>query len=88
MKRIKYPPRGSAGFAKLVSDYKNLFASNLPKMETDWKGWKNRYHVTTISETVEDLLTADVDVIADVYESFWLYTCLRQCQTQKVLEKM
>lgn len=40
MKRIKYPPRGSAGFAKLVSDYKNLFASNLPKMETDWKGWK------------------------------------------------
>lgn len=70
MKRIKYPPRGSAGFAKLVSDYKNLFASNLPKMETDWKGWKNRYHVTTISETVEDLLTADVDVIADVYEKF------------------
>ena len=70
MKRIKYPPRGTMEFAKIVSDYKNLFAASLPKMETDWRNWKVRNHVTTINETVEELLCADVDVIADVYERF------------------
>lgn len=57
-------------FAKIVSDYKNLFAASLPKMETDWGNWKVRNHVTTINETVEELLCADVDVIANVYDRF------------------
>lgn len=70
MKRIKYPPRGSMEFAKIVSDYKKLFAVSLPKMETDWGNWKVRNHVTTISETVEELLCADVDALADVYDRF------------------
>lgn len=70
MKRIKYPPRGSMEFAKIVSDYKNLFTASLPNMETDWRNWKVRNHVTTISETVEVLLCADVDVIANVYDRF------------------
>ena len=55
-------------FAKIVSDYKKLFAVSLPKMETNWGNWKVRNHVTTISETVEELLCADVDVLADVYD--------------------
>lgn len=70
MKRIKYPPRGTTEFDKIVSDYKNLFAASLPKMETDWGNWKDRNHVTTINETVEDLLCADVGVIANVYDRF------------------
>ena len=70
MKRIKYPPRGSMEFAKIVSDYKSRFVTDLPQMETDWGDWKVRNHVTTIRETVEELLCADVDVIADVYDRF------------------
>ena len=57
-------------FAKIVFDYKKLFAASLPKMETDWGNWKVRNHVTTINETVEELLCADVDVIANVYDRF------------------
>lgn len=70
MKRIKYPPRGSMEFDKIVSDYKSLFAAHLPQMEGDWDAWKVRNHITTITETVEELLVADVNVIADVFQRF------------------
>lgn len=70
MKQIKYPPRGSVEFQQIVSDYKGIFAADLPQMEAEWADWKNRHHVTTINEMVEDLLVADTDVIADVYDRF------------------
>lgn len=70
MKQIKYPPRGSAEFKQIISDYKGLFTANLSKMEAEWITWKNNNHVTTINETVEDLLVADTDAIADVYDRF------------------
>lgn len=70
MKQIKYPPRESAEFKQIISDYKRLFTADLSQMETDWADWKTRHHVATISETVETLLVADADVIADVYDRF------------------
>lgn len=70
MKQIKYPPRGSAEFKQIISDYKRLFTADLSQMESDWADWKTRHHVATISETVETLLMADADVIADVYDRF------------------
>lgn len=70
MKQIKYPPRGSAEFKQIISDYKGLFTANLSKMEAEWIAWKNTNNVTTIDETVEDLLVADTNVIANVYDRF------------------
>lgn len=70
MKQIKYPPRGSVEFQQIVSDYKGILAANLPLMEAEWADWKNRHRVTTINERVNDLLVADADVIADVYDRF------------------
>lgn len=71
MKKIEYPARGSSDFNKLVSDYKAIFAANLPSMERDWLDWKRyRGYTTLFPETVEELLTADVRLISDVYWRF------------------
>ena len=72
MKKIDYPDRSTPGFATLVSQYKALFpVVELNQMENDWLAWKQREGVTwLLPETVDDLLGADVDVMADVYERF------------------
>ena len=69
MKKIKYPERGSTDFINLVNAYKAIY-TDLSQKEVDWAQWKSDYHVTTIPETVEQLLEADVDLIADVYDRF------------------
>lgn len=70
MKKIDYPLKGSAEHVKLTADYMSLFAANLANMESRWRQWKSNNHVTTILETVSDLLVADVSVLADVYDRF------------------
>lgn len=70
MKRIKYPQRGTSGLTNLIGKYEVLFHENLHQMESDWCFWKQTHHVTTIPETVGQLLVADVDVIASVYDRF------------------
>ena len=71
MKRIKYPERGTQEFDDIKDAYKAIYsAAELAKMETDWADWKMRNGVTTITETVEELMVADVDVLSDVYDKF------------------
>lgn len=72
MKRIEYPDRGTTEFVNLTSEYKNLIpAAELSSMEARWLSWKQREGLTILlPETVEELLVADVDVVADVYERF------------------
>lgn len=69
MKKIEYPERGSTEFENLVNAYKAIY-TDLAQKETDWAQWKKDYHARIIKESVEDLLEADVDQIADVYERF------------------
>ena len=71
MRRIDYPKRGTPEFNKLKKAYKIIYSfTELDQMQSDWDDWKTRNHVTTIPETAKDLLLADVDVLADVYERF------------------
>ena len=71
MRRIDYPIRGTTEFKALKDAYKNIYnATELSQMQTDWDDWKARNYVTTIPETVEQLMLSDVDVLADVYERF------------------
>ena len=70
MKQIKYPPRGSKEFNAIIGKYKYLFVADLPNMECRWAAWKANNGAASITETVEDLLVADTDVIADVYDRF------------------
>lgn len=70
MKQIKYPPRGSKEFNAIIGKYKDLFVADLPNMERRWATWKANNGAASITETVEDLLVADTDVIADVYDRF------------------
>lgn len=71
MKRIEYPDRKSKEFATLVADYKAIFAGYLGHMEQNWQNFKNNTGYTTLfPETVGELLTADADVLADVYARF------------------
>lgn len=69
MKRIEYPPRNSQDFQNILSDYLRVF--DIPKMERMWNNWKNKYgESATFPETVDKLLIADVDLIAEIYERF------------------
>lgn len=71
MKKIDYPARGSNGFNKLISDYKTIFSADLPWMENAWANWKqNKGYTALFPETVNDLISADVQLIADVYARF------------------
>ena len=71
MKRIKYPPRGSREFDDLKTNYKAIYAKHeLQTMEDGWNDWKLRNNVNNIPETVEQLMVADVDALADVYDRF------------------
>lgn len=70
MKKMKYPPRGSAEFKKITDEYRALYAANLPQMEMEWSDWKQRHRITTIDETIEDILLADVKQLADLYDRF------------------
>lgn len=72
MKKIKYPDRGCAEYTTLITNYKAIFpAAELSQMESDWLLWKQREGVMRlIPEKVEELLVADVDVLADVYARF------------------
>ncbi len=72
MKRIEYPDRGSVEFTTLTDEYKSIFTkAEKVSMETEWQAWKKREKLELVfPETVEDLLTADVDVLADVYKRF------------------
>lgn len=88
MKQINYPPRGSVEFKKIVSDYKSLFSVNLAQMENDWTIWKTNHHVTTIPESVDELLVADADIIADVYDRFKALSIPQTQANPKGLGKM
>ena len=70
MKKIDYPLKDSAEYVKLTKDYMSLFAANLANMESRWSQWKADNHVATIPESVADLLVAEVDKVADVYDRF------------------
>lgn len=71
MRRIDYPKRDTSEFEDLKKAYKEIYSiPELDQMQSDWDDWKTRNHVTTIPETAEDLLLADVDILADVYERF------------------
>ena len=71
MRRIEYPKRGTPEFDALKVAYKKIYSTaEMTHMQTDWDNWKTRNHVTTISETVETLMLADVDLLADVYKRF------------------
>lgn len=72
MKKIDYPDRSSLDFTTLVSDYKTIIPkAELDAMEIEWLNWKQREVLELMfPETVEELLVADVDVVADVYERF------------------
>lgn len=72
MKKIEYPARGSADFTTLTDEYKSIFSvAEKASMETEWQAWKKREKLELVfPETVEDLLTADVGVLADVYKRF------------------
>lgn len=71
MKRINYPARNSLEFLALKEDYKSIYTNDeLSEMQKEWNRWKSRYNVTNISETVEELLLADIDVLVDVFERF------------------
>lgn len=74
MKKIKYPVRGSVPFDNLINEYKAIFSAKLPQMEADWIAWKvkwNKYNLdAVITQTVEDLLIAETDVLADVFDKF------------------
>ena len=63
MKKIKYPVRGTTEFDNLIKAYKKIF-TDLGQKEVDWVQWKSDYHVMAIPESVEQLLEADVDLIA------------------------
>lgn len=71
MKIIKYPDRLSTDYKKLISEYKDIFKYELAKMETEWLNWKRQENLEIkFPETVEQLLIADADLIADVYCRF------------------
>ena len=72
MKRIEYPERGSNEFKKLIAEYKAIFAADLPILEQRWLQWKqqNAHVVALFPQTVEELLIADVGVLAGVYACF------------------
>jgi hypothetical protein len=72
MRRIEYPARGSADFTTLTDEYQRIFTdAEKLTMGTEWEAWKKREKLELVfPETVEDLLTADVDVLADVYQRF------------------
>ena len=71
MKRIKYPERSSSDFEKLKLDYLSVYSpSELASMQSKWVNWKRAHHITTIPETVEELLLADVADLADIYNRF------------------
>ena len=79
MRRIDYPKRGTPEFDAIKDAYLKIYSTaELTQMQTDWDNWKARNHVTTISETVETLMLADVDVLADVYERFESLTIKRK----------
>lgn len=73
MKRIKYELLKKTGDeAKFETDYKNLFQkAALKRKEDAWKEWKKANDPTgTITETVEQLLTADFQTLVSVYKRF------------------
>ncbi len=71
MRRVDYPKRGTKEFDDLKDAYKNIYTvAELNQMQTDWDDWKVRNGVTSIPETVETLMLADVNILADVYERF------------------
>ena len=73
MKRIRYELLKKTGDEKnFEDDYKGLFQSvALEKKENKWKSWKTNYDKAgTITETVEELLTADFHKLVSVYKRF------------------
>ena len=70
MKKIDYPLKGTAEYGRMITEYKSLFATDLANMESRWSQWKSYNHVTSIPETVSELLIANVSELADVYERF------------------
>lgn len=72
MKRINFPLKASSALLNnFINAYKAIYtASELTAMQDAWANWKKNYGVTTIPETVDELLAADMDTIADLYERF------------------
>ncbi len=71
MRKINYPKRGSSDFKTLTTAYLGIYSKKaLTMMQKRWYNWKRKNGVNNIPETVRKLLTADVNVLADVYERF------------------
>ena len=73
MKRIKYPERRSEEYTTLMDDYKKIFKNNLQRMQTDWVKWQNNNKHLLGLRSVEDILIADTDEIAEIYEEYNSY---------------
>lgn len=71
MKRIKYPRRTSSELTVLKNSYKSIYSNaEIVAMQTAWDNWKIRNHVTTIPETIEQLLCSDINSLVDIFERF------------------
>ena len=61
----------SKDFNDLKTEYKNIFTSaELTDMQTKWENWKLKNSVTTIPETVEQLILADIPDLVNIYDRF------------------
>lgn len=70
MKRVKYPVIGTQEYTDLLNDYMALFPDR-GQMQIDWDNWKTANGAKrVIPETVDEILVADSDLIADIYSRF------------------
>lgn len=83
MKQMNYPERGTEEYKKLLERYKKIFENDLENsvdiatgeivkkgLESRWDEWKQNNGASFIKESVNDLLTADIGVIEDVWQRF------------------
>lgn len=83
MKYIRYRELPNSVLVQLESEYSDIFKNDISDvvdnngnvtkkgLQSRWEDWKNKYDPhNTISESVKDLLLADFEKLADVYERF------------------
>lgn len=83
MKQMNYPERGTEEYKKLLERYKKIFDKDLKDkvdsktkkvikkgLESRWEKWKQKNGASFIKESVNDLLTADIDILEKVWRDF------------------
>lgn len=70
MRKIRYPDKGSTDYNVLLNDYMALFP-DIVTMQTAWNNWKIANGADqVITETVNEILVADSNLIANLYFRF------------------